>query len=216
MKIRVLRKVFRKQFCFIRCRRKHLRIVELRRYSRFNFVEKTISDLPKVTRAKFVGSNELFCFISICKFGSFNNPYASITSLSQLYFRSRRFTLLVQMEKVISVNYGSSTRSWKPWRWVRLDLIFSMGDIYIKSNWTHSQNSLTAAEAPSLRISSNAGFYQSPFLYSHFFSKDWVSLMFSESVGHQWEKFWNLNLQITGKCISDILFDFKAHIVHRW
>ena len=38
------------------------------------------------------------------------------------------------MKKVISMNYGSSKRSWKPWRWMRLDLIFSMGDIYINSN----------------------------------------------------------------------------------
>ena len=32
------------------------------------------------------------------------------------------------------MNYGSSTSSWKPWRWMRLDLIFSMRDIYINSN----------------------------------------------------------------------------------
>ena len=38
------------------------------------------------------------------------------------------------MKKVISINYGSSTSSWKPWRWVRLDLIFSMRGIYINSN----------------------------------------------------------------------------------
>ena len=38
------------------------------------------------------------------------------------------------MKKVISMNYGSSTRSWKPSRWMRLDLIFSMRDIYINSN----------------------------------------------------------------------------------
>ena len=76
----------------------------------------------------------LFCFISICKFGSFKNPFATITSLSELYFRIRRFFSLVQTKKVISMNYGSSTSSWKPWRWMRLDLIFSMRDIYINSN----------------------------------------------------------------------------------
>ena len=32
------------------------------------------------------------------------------------------------------MNYGSSTSSWKPWRWVRLDLVFSMKDMYINSN----------------------------------------------------------------------------------
>ena len=35
---------------------------------------------------------------SISKFGSFNNPFAIITSLSELYFRFRRLILLVQMK----------------------------------------------------------------------------------------------------------------------
>ena len=121
------------QFCFIRCRRHH-RAVELRRYTRFTFIENVISNLPKVTRAKFLGSNGFFYFISACKFGSFKSPFAAITSLSELCFRSRRFKLFVQMKKMISMNYGSSTSIWKPWRWVRLDLIFSMRDIYINSN----------------------------------------------------------------------------------
>ena len=97
-------------------------------------MENTTSNLPKVTRDKFLGSNGLFCFISICRFGSFKSPFTTITSLSELYFRIRRFILLVQTKKVISMNYGSSTSSRKPWRWVRLDLIFSMRDIYINSN----------------------------------------------------------------------------------
>ena len=54
--------------------------------------------------------------------------------LRELCFRIRRFILLVQTKIVISMDYGSSTRSWKPWRWMRLDLIFSMRDIYINSN----------------------------------------------------------------------------------
>ena len=49
------------------------------------------------------------CFMSICKFGNFKNPFAMITSLSELYFRSRRFILLVQTKKLISMSYGSST-----------------------------------------------------------------------------------------------------------
>ena len=39
------------------------------------------------------------CFISICKFGSFKNPFAMITSLSKLSFRFRIFILLVQPKK---------------------------------------------------------------------------------------------------------------------
>ena len=103
-----------------------------------------IADLPllrtlltirqKVPRAKFLESDGLFCVISICKFGSFRNPFAMVTSLSELYFRFRRFILLVQAKLVVSMAYGSSTNSWKPWRWVRLDLMLSMRDIYINSH----------------------------------------------------------------------------------
>ena len=64
--------------------------------------------LPKVLRAKFLGSDGLFYFISICKFGSFKNPFETIISLFELYFRFRRFIQLVQMKKVISMKYGKT------------------------------------------------------------------------------------------------------------
>ena len=128
-----IKKQFSKQFCFIRSRRQHLGVVEWSRYSRFTFVENTVRNLPKVLRTKFLGSDGFFCFSSICKFGSFKNPFATITSLPELYLRTRFFSL-VQTKKVISMNYGSSTSSWKPWRWMRLNLILMMRDIYINSN----------------------------------------------------------------------------------
>ena len=88
------------------------------------------------------------CIIRIWKFGSFKNPFATITSLPatitslpatitslpELYFRFRRFILSVQMKKVISMNEDSCTSGWKPWRWVRLDLIFTTWDTYTNSN----------------------------------------------------------------------------------
>ena len=135
IKIRVLREVFSKQLCFIRCRRQHLQAVEQRKYSRFIFVGNTISNSSKVPKTKFLGSDGLFSFTSICKFGSFKSPFALITSLSELYFRFRRFILLAaQMKKVISMNYGSSISIWKPWRWVRFDLIFTLKGVYTNSN----------------------------------------------------------------------------------
>ena len=90
--------------------------------------------MPEITRAKFLGSNGLFSFIIICKFGSFNNRFATITSLSELYLRIIRFFSLVQTKKLTSMNYGSSTSTWKPWRWIRFDLTSPMRDIYINSN----------------------------------------------------------------------------------
>ena len=74
-----------------------------------------ITDLPllrtlleifqKSLTVRFLGSDRPFCLISICKFGSFKNPYIAITSLSEISFRFRRYILLVQTKRVISMNY---------------------------------------------------------------------------------------------------------------
>ena len=77
----------------------------------FTFIENTTGNSPKVPRAKCFGSDGLFFLISICKFGSFKNSFATITSLSELYFKFRRFILLPQTIKVISMNYRSSKSS---------------------------------------------------------------------------------------------------------
>ena len=68
--------------------------------------------------------------------------YASLAAsriLLQWLLSSLKFTLesegyLFGTKKVIYMNYGSSTRSWKPWRWMRVDMVFSMRDIYVSSN----------------------------------------------------------------------------------
>ena len=96
-----------------------------------------MSNSTKVPRAKFLGIDGLSCFISICKFGSFKNPFVKITSLSKLYFRFRRLILLVQMKNVIFMNFDSSTNSWKLWRWVRLDLIPTMRDQHHQHKSSH-------------------------------------------------------------------------------
>ena len=82
IKIRIIRKVFCKLFCFTKSRKKHFRSVKQKRYSRFTFVENTISNTPKVIRVKFLGSDWLFCFISISIFGNLKNIFTTITSLS--------------------------------------------------------------------------------------------------------------------------------------
>ena len=55
----------------------------------------------------------LLAYAILC---SFKNPFAMITSLSEPYFRFRRFIFLVKTKKVISMNYGCITSSRKPWR----------------------------------------------------------------------------------------------------
>ena len=37
-------------------------------------------------------------------------------------------------QRMISMHYGSNRRSWKPWRWVRLNPLLTMRDIYINSH----------------------------------------------------------------------------------
>ena len=65
-----------------------------------------MSNLQKVKRTKFLGSDRLFCFISIRKFVSYKNSVATITSISEFGPRQRRFILLVET-KVISMSYGA-------------------------------------------------------------------------------------------------------------
>ena len=107
---------------------------------------RTLGNLQKVPEATFLESDGLFCFSIICKFGSFKNTFAMITSLSELYFRFRRFILLLQMKKVISMNYGDEGRLTSYLRW----------GIYTSiPTRTYSQTSLAAAEALSLEIASH-------------------------------------------------------------
>ena len=74
-------------------------------YSRFTFAENTISNLPKVLGAMFMESDELF---SISNFGIFKNPFATITSLSKIYFRFRRFIMLVETKKMIFITMAAA------------------------------------------------------------------------------------------------------------
>ena len=56
------------------------------------------------------------------------------------------------------MNYGSRTSSWKPWRWVRLDLIPTLRDIYTNSNmnlenmFIHYEHYLTLSFTVSLYL----------------------------------------------------------------
>ena len=95
----------------------------------------TLLAIPQKSRGpRFRGVIGLFCFISIYTFRSFKNPFATIINLSELYF-TFRFILFVKTKKMISMNY----HSWKPWRWVKFDLMLTIKDIYINTN----QNPLT-------------------------------------------------------------------------
>ena len=43
---------------------------DIAEYSRFTSAENTITNLPKVLKAKFLGKDEHFYFSTICKFGT--------------------------------------------------------------------------------------------------------------------------------------------------
>ena len=88
----------------------------------------------------------------MCNFGSLKNPFVTITSLPELYFRFRRFILLVQPKKRFlwamaaaeaAENHGDE---WGFNWYLRWGIYTSI------PTWTHSQNSLAAVEALSLKI----------------------------------------------------------------
>ena len=96
--------------------------------SRFSFVEKSISNLPKVLRANFWEVMGSFVLLPYPIFA------VSRTLLQQLLV-CLNFTLDSDLfcccKPKSSTDHDSSTSSWTPWRWVRFDLIFTMQDIYI-------------------------------------------------------------------------------------
>ena len=105
-------------------------------------------------RARFLGGDEVFCFISICRFGSFQNPFAMITSLSEIHFRFRRFILLVQQKKwFIWTMAAAQAAENHGYEW---GLTWYLQWAIYRSIPTskHSQNSV-AAEAPSWKIFSH-------------------------------------------------------------
>ena len=83
-------------------------------------------------RSKFPGGDNSSCSISKCY--RLKKSFATITFLSELEHKQNKFILLVQTKEVIFMGYGRSTSSWKPRRWMRLDLIFMIRGIYINSN----------------------------------------------------------------------------------
>ena len=130
------------------------------RYSRFiyvedTYVEDTISNLVRVLRANFWGINGFFSFISIHKFDSFKNPFATIISLSEFYFRFREnlscwyklrkwFLHIMEAAETDEICGYEGGLTWCL-RWATYTSI---------STWTYLQNSLAAAEALSLKIPS--------------------------------------------------------------
>ena len=92
-------------------------------------------------------SNWIFCFISICKFGSFKNPFATITSLSEFYFWIRRFILLVKWKKWFLWTMAAAQAAENHGDEWGLTWYFLWGIYTSIPTWTHSQNSLAVAEA---------------------------------------------------------------------
>ena len=66
--------------------------------------------------------------------GLLYNDHRSITNTGTSSPKWSLYTGLTVLTKNWFMNYGSSTRSWNPWRWVRLHLILTMSDININSN----------------------------------------------------------------------------------
>ena len=77
--------------------------LEIQRSPRFTISQSQHS--KSYSMSSHASSNGLLSFISICKFGRFKKPFGTITNLPELelYFRIRRFILLIQTKKMISI-----------------------------------------------------------------------------------------------------------------
>ena len=94
---------------------------------------------------------DFFVLLAYASLTASRTSFATINSLSELYFRFRRFIFFGTNEKN-DFSELCKTSTWKPWRWVMLGFRW---EIYTSiSTWACLQNSL-AAEVLSLNISSH-------------------------------------------------------------
>ena len=100
------------------------------------FFENIIGSSPEIQRVKFLGNDRLVYIFSIFKFGSFKNPFRTITILSELYFRFKIFILQVQTKKVIYVSYGSTFDKVLPY--IRQRTASFCALLYINQSMYHS------------------------------------------------------------------------------
>ena len=105
--------------------------------------------MPKVTIVKFLGSNGLFCFISICKCGGVKKPFATITSLSELYFRIRKFMLLVQTKNFYEL--WQQHKQLKTMEMSEATWYFLWGILYINSNLTLTKFTSSSSRSTKLK-----------------------------------------------------------------
>lgn len=71
----------------------------------------------------------IHCFIRISKFSRSRNSLKVITGKTG--FGKKRYVLSLQTKGVTFLTNGSSSNTWKPWRWMRFDFSLSMGYINI-------------------------------------------------------------------------------------
>ena len=80
----------------------------LKKPGRSSFVENIIRNCLKPCEESLgVGSDILFWFTAINKFGSFDKHFAIIARLSKLHFRCTRLIFLVQKEEMIYIPYAA-------------------------------------------------------------------------------------------------------------
>ena len=92
------------------------------------------------------------CFISIFRFCSLKNPFATITSLSELYFRFRKLFSQCTQNKWFLWTAAAQAAENRRDEW-GLTWYLRWGIYTSVPTWTHGQNSLAAEEALSLKIS---------------------------------------------------------------
>ena len=79
--------------------------------------------------------------ISICKFAQFNNSSETSKTLQKLCLNLILVIVHLFRSHKIKMSNDSSTITWKPSRWLRLEIILLTRDKYINSTWNHSEDS---------------------------------------------------------------------------
>ena len=110
IKIRVLRKVFRKQFCFIRCRRQHLNRGDI---ANLPLLRTLLAIRQKSWEPSFWEVMDSFVLLAYASLAASRALLQRLLACLNFSLESEDLSFWYKWKKVISMNCGSSTSSWR-------------------------------------------------------------------------------------------------------
>ena len=134
IKIRVFIKVFIKQFCFIRYRPQRHQTIEWGGIADLPLLRTLLAIRQRSWEPIFWEVMGSFVLLAHERLAAARTVLQRLLACLNFTLESEDLSFWYKRKCDFYELWQQRTSNWKPWRWVRLDLVLSMRDIYINSN----------------------------------------------------------------------------------